>query len=157
MKTRKTIVLVIAATVLFCAGYSNADVSGMLDIEQIAKLTGDATWPGQFGWSVAISGNTAIVGARRDNNAYYSGSAYLFNATTGNQIAKFTANNAGERDKFGHSVAINGNTAVVELLSTIMMVEQSPALPIFSTPLPAIRSPNSTPTTLRRAVCLAVR
>ena len=40
-----------------------------------------------FGASVGINGNTAIVGARSDP----SGSAYLFDITTGSQLTKLTA------------------------------------------------------------------
>ncbi len=82
---------------------------------QIAKLTAsDAALDDQFGWSVAISGNMALVGAfRNDDEGSNSGSAYLFDVTTGNQIAKLTASDALAGDFFGASVAINGNTALV--------------------------------------------
>ncbi|NOY42289.1 MAG: hypothetical protein GXP26_10690, partial [Planctomycetes bacterium] len=82
---------------------------------QIAKLTAaDAAANDYFGISVAISGNTALVGAYRDDDAgNASGSAYLFDVTTGNQIAKLTASDAAAFDEFGDSVAINGNTALV--------------------------------------------
>jgi len=82
---------------------------------QLAKLTADDAAAGdRFGHSVAISGNTAIVGAfANDDAGGSSGSAYLFNATTGSQLAKFTADDAAEGDRFGFSVAISGNTAIV--------------------------------------------
>ncbi|PCI08911.1 hypothetical protein COB72_07455 [bacterium] len=82
---------------------------------QIAKLTAsDAAQLDEFGWSVAISGATAIVGARHDNDAgFRSGSAYLFNTVTGDQIAKLTASDAAENNWFGYSVAITGSTAIV--------------------------------------------
>lgn len=82
---------------------------------QRAKLmpndAGDFDW---FGWSVDISGNTAIVGAPRDDdNGSDSGSAYLFNVTTGAQLAKLTPSDGFEGDDFGRSVAISGNLAIV--------------------------------------------
>jgi len=83
---------------------------------QIAKLTAsDADAHDWFGRSVAISGNTALVGASGadDGGIYPVGSAYLFDVTTGNQIAKLTASDADEYDRFGWSVAISGNTALV--------------------------------------------
>ncbi len=68
----------------------------------------------QFGKSVAISGNTALVGAFGDNdNGLDSGSAYLLDITTGQQIAKLKASNGAARDEFGVSVAISGSTAIV--------------------------------------------
>ena len=83
--------------------------------EQIAKLLPDDGAEGDnFGGSVAISGTTAIVGAWRDgDNGPYSGSAYLFDTTTGEQIAKLLPDDGAEQDWFGGSVAISGATAIV--------------------------------------------
>ncbi|MCH8825057.1 MAG: FG-GAP repeat protein [Planctomycetes bacterium] len=81
---------------------------------QIAKLLADdgAEFDG-FGRSVAISGPPgkaiAIVGAYHDDdNGIISGSAYLFDTTTGRQIAKFLPDDGAEADWFGNSVAISG-------------------------------------------------
>ena len=80
-----------------------------------AKLTAsDAAEGDQFGWSVAISGDTAIVGAFRDENSV--GAAYVFRrdaAGTWTQTAKLTASDGGAFDVFGYSVAISGDTIVV--------------------------------------------
>jgi len=86
---------------------------------QLWKLTADeADSMDVFGSSVAISGNTAIVGAPGDDHAgSYSGSAYLFDVTTGNQLWKLTADDADTSDWFGSSVAISGNTAIVGAFS----------------------------------------
>jgi hypothetical protein len=82
----------------------------------------------QFGWSVAISGNTAVVGANREdstattvngdqtnNSALEAGAAYVFvrNAGTWSQQAYLKASNTGADDQFGYSVAISGDTIVV--------------------------------------------
>ncbi|MBI1783996.1 FG-GAP repeat protein, partial [Candidatus Sumerlaeota bacterium] len=69
---------------------------------------------GTFGWSVAISGNLAVVGAAYHgrSGAIGSGTAYVFNATTGLLLATLDPAVAGS-DKFGFSVAISGNLAVV--------------------------------------------
>ncbi len=82
---------------------------------QIAKLLPDDGAEGDwFGFSVAISGATAIVGAfLDDDNGNTSGSAYLFDTTTGAQIAKFLADDGAADDRFGFSVAISGPTAIV--------------------------------------------
>jgi len=82
---------------------------------QLFKLTAsDAAADDRFGFSVSISGNTALVGAWRDDDGGFdSGSAYLFDITTGNQIAKLTASDAAADDAFGRSVSISGNTALV--------------------------------------------
>ncbi len=82
---------------------------------QIVKLLpDDGAAQNLFGYSVAISGATAIVGAvRDDDNGPTSGSAYLFDTTTGRQIAKLLPNDGAAHDNFALSVAISGATAIV--------------------------------------------
>ncbi len=85
---------------------------------QIAKLLpNDGAVGDQFGWSVAISGTTAIVGSYRDDdNGYNSGSAYLFDLSdpaNPAQIAKLLANDGTADDFFGANVAISGCIAIV--------------------------------------------
>lgn len=83
--------------------------------DQLFKLTADdAAGNDRFGGSVAVSGNTAIVGASGDDDdGSQSGSAYLFDVSTGDQLAKLTAPDAASFDTFGVAVAISGNVAVV--------------------------------------------
>ena len=86
--------------------------------EQVAKLmASDAAHGDLFGWSVAISGNTALVGANWDDDAgNASGAAYVFERNAGGtwqEVAKFRANDTGAEDQFGWSVAISGTTALV--------------------------------------------
>ena len=71
-----------------------------------------------FGYSVAISGNYAIVGAYAEDDAggTYSGKAYIFDATTGSLLHTLHNPNAystSASDYFGCSVAISGNRVVV--------------------------------------------
>ena len=99
----------------------NGNVSGSAYLfdtntgRQIAKLLpGDGVAGDWFGYSVAISDTTAIVGAFHDNdNGSNSGSAYLFGTTTGLQTAKLLADDGTAFDHFGRSVAISGATAIV--------------------------------------------
>ena len=81
---------------------------------QVAKLLpNDGTAFDWFGYSVEITGQTAIVGAPRgDDNGTNSGSAYLFDITTGRQIAKLLPKDSAPQDAFGASVAISGTTAI---------------------------------------------
>lgn len=83
--------------------------------EQIAKLLpADGAADDEFGYSVGISGSTAIVGTwLDDDNGINSGSAYLFDVTTGQQIAKLLPNDGAADDRFGNAVAIYGSTAIV--------------------------------------------
>ncbi len=84
---------------------------------QIAKLSADdAATNDYFGTSVATSGDLALIGAPENDDAgSKSGSAYIFGEVDGiwRQISKLTADDAAEDDRFGHSVAISGETAVI--------------------------------------------
>ena len=71
-----------------------------------------------FGYSVAISGNYAIVGARNEDDidGNLSGKAYVFNVTTGalfNILDNPNAFGTSNGDRFGYSVAISGDRAIV--------------------------------------------
>src|SRR5438876_194744 len=81
-----------------------------------------------FGASVAISGDTMVVGAiaedsnatgvngnQNDNSAPYAGAAYVFvrNGTNWSQQAYLKASNTETYDEFGWSVAVSGDTLVV--------------------------------------------
>ncbi|HKQ47427.1 MAG TPA: thrombospondin type 3 repeat-containing protein [Phycisphaerae bacterium] len=85
---------------------------------QQAKLTAsDAAEEDWFGVSVAVSGDTAVVGAYSDDHAggTTAGSAYVFIRVNGDwtEQQKLTASDAAQDDRFGWSVAIAGDTAVV--------------------------------------------
>ena len=73
------------------------------------KLTAaDAAAGDQFGLSVSVSGDTAVVGAFGDDDAgSTSGSAYVFVRSGGawSQQAKLTAAGAAAGDQFGRSVS----------------------------------------------------
>ena len=99
-------------------GYSGSaylfDFSDPCNIIEIKLTVSDAAAGDEFGSSVAISGATALVGARWDDDAgTNSGSAYLFDVATGSQITKLTASDAAAGDEFGISGAISGITALV--------------------------------------------
>lgn len=96
---------------------------------QQAYLKASNTGAGdQFGISVAISGDTIVVGAQAeassatgvggnqtDNSAAGAGAAYVFtrNGTTWTQQAYLKASNTGAADSFGRSVSISGDVIVV--------------------------------------------
>ena len=83
--------------------------------KQLFKLTAeDAARDDNFGASVAIHGTTALVGAPLDDdNGSASGSAYLFDTTTGRQLFKLNPSDGSSSDRFGTSVALYGTTAIV--------------------------------------------
>jgi hypothetical protein len=97
--------------------------------QQQAYLKASNTGGGDFfGSSVAISGNTVVIGAvgedsnatgingnQSDNSASFSGAVYVFtrNGNSWSQQAYLKASNTEASDQFGRSVAISGNTVVV--------------------------------------------
>jgi len=75
----------------------------------------------EFGWSVAISGNTAVVGARNEDPDLgggpisQAGAAYVYVRSGTGWIleGKLAPRDARAGDTFGVSVAIEGNTVIV--------------------------------------------
>ena len=84
---------------------------------QQQKLTAsDAATLGEFGSSVAISGDTALIGALGDDEGgSVSGAAYIFTRSGGvwSQQQKLRASDAAANDSFGFAVAISGDRAVI--------------------------------------------
>ena len=95
-----------------------ADSSLALLAVQQAQLTApDGATNDYFGYSVAISGGTAVVGApfHPGGPTKGEGSAYVFtrSGATWTQQAQLTAGDRAAGDSFGASVAISGDTVVV--------------------------------------------
>ncbi|MFK7818367.1 MAG: Ig-like domain-containing protein [Planctomycetaceae bacterium] len=72
----------------------------------------------RFGYSVAISGTTIVVGARlKGDLGFKSGAAYVYefdqSANAFVQTQKLLDVDGGARGQFGHSVAIDGDTIAV--------------------------------------------
>lgn len=86
---------------------------GWADMTQTAKLTAsDAAIDDRFGISVAISGDTVIVGAGLRGAAYVfvkPGAGWVDMSET----ARLTASDGAAGDFFGWSVALSGDTVVV--------------------------------------------
>jgi hypothetical protein len=94
---------------------------------QTAALTPSDGGEG-FGTSVAISGNTIIVGAANASNLNHQtpqnqgpGAAYVFVKPASGwkdmtETAKLTASDGADGDAFGYNVSISGNTAAVGAL-----------------------------------------
>ncbi|MBI5762535.1 MAG: thrombospondin type 3 repeat-containing protein [Planctomycetes bacterium] len=91
--------------------------TGTVWTQQTKLIASDAAASDLFGSSVALSGDTAVVGATADDNAggANAGSAYVFvrSGTTWTEQTKLTASDAATSDQFGVSVSISGDTALV--------------------------------------------
>ena len=85
--------------------------------EEQKLVAGDAAPGDQFGYAVSLSGETALVGSYLDDaSGTDSGSAYVYEGDgTSSWVfqAKLTASDGTAADQFGHSVALDGERAVV--------------------------------------------
>lgn len=83
--------------------------------QQLFKLAASDGDDGDyFGWRVAIDGGRALVGAYQDDDfGSNSGSAYLFDITTGQQLHKLLPDHGAAWDLFGYDVSISDGLAVV--------------------------------------------
>jgi hypothetical protein len=91
--------------------------SGTTWSQQGQLIASDGATYDEFGVSVALWGDTVLVGAYADavGANTLQGSAYVFtrSGTTWSQQGKLTASDGAAEDRFGYSVALWGNTALV--------------------------------------------
>ena len=86
---------------------------------ETAKLTAsDRTDGDQFGFSVAVDGDTIVIGADALNETNRSGSAYVFTKPAAGwadstEAAKLTGSGTANGDRFGLSVAVAGVTVMI--------------------------------------------
>lgn len=125
------ITLILAASFWgFCGWFdSSAYSAGVDNLAQTAYIKASNTNPGDyFGRAVAICGDTMVIGAEAEesasgiingdqtnNSAPGAGAVYVY-VRSGNtcvQEAYLKASNAEENDRFGRTVAIEGDTIVV--------------------------------------------
>ena len=92
------------------------------DWTQVKKLTAsDGEEGDQFGSSVSLLGDIALVGASSNDNdddffGANAGAAYLFNKDSNsnwNEVKKFIASDREGNDQFGSSVSLLGDTALI--------------------------------------------
>jgi FG-GAP repeat len=87
----------------------------------VTRTASDGANADYFGWSVAISGDYAIVGAwyKTISGNTAQGAAYIFvrSGSLWTQQAQLTASDGAANDGFGRSVAISGDYAIVGALN----------------------------------------
>ena len=93
-------------------------------------LSGDGSWDegagliirngiasgDRFGWSVALSGDRALIGAdESDEKGNDSGAAYIFHRVNGvrKEEAKLVPADGASNYWFGYDVALSGDTAII--------------------------------------------
>ena len=82
-------------------------------LEQAELTAKDTATDDRFGWSVALAGTTALIGAPYKNSS--KGASYVFvrTGTSWTQQAELTAKDAATGDGLGFSVALSGTTALI--------------------------------------------
>lgn len=88
------------------------------EVQKLVAL--DRSEAAQFGFSVFILGDRAVIGAHYaldTDRVLASGAAYIFekDASTGDwaEVQKLVASDPGQQDQFGYSVAISGDYALI--------------------------------------------
>jgi hypothetical protein len=127
MKRIEIIAIAILTLFAACGTYSSRAQNAVLIAQQAyikasntgGPSTGEVGWGDGFGWSVAISGDTMVIGApdedsnatgvngnQTNNSARDSGAAYVFvrDGTNWIQQAYLKASNTEAMDVFGFSV-----------------------------------------------------
>jgi hypothetical protein len=90
--------------------------SGTTWTQQARLISADGAALDHFGTSIALSGDTAVIGASGNDQAGPdAGAAYVFvrSGTAWAQQAKLTAADGAGSDSFGASVALAGDTALI--------------------------------------------
>ena len=113
------------------AAYVFTRESGSVDWNQKTKLTAaDGEGFDEFGFSVALAGDTVVIGAPGDE--VIQGAIYVFSKpesgwpSSTTNATKLTAADGERGDLFGASVAVDGNTIVVGA-SGFQLTGESPA------------------------------
>jgi hypothetical protein len=85
--------------------------------QQANLFASDAGFLDQFGWSVAVNGDTAIVGAyqKQVGSNPLQGEAYVYvrSGSSWNEQQILLASDGAALDEFGYSVAVSGDIAIV--------------------------------------------
>lgn len=119
MRIVRTVLILLCFGILTLTNLSGAQPP--LSVQQLAELTPSMRSANDwFGISIAISGDTVVVGAF-DSNIEKFGTVYVYSKPphgwkSMTQVAALTASDSGEG--FGVSVAISGSTIVVGAANT---------------------------------------
>ena len=115
--------VLVEGSTAFVGAYGNNQFQGAVYVftesggtwTETQKLTADdGTSNAYFGYAIAVSGSTLVVGAWGDGSNL-QGAAYVFTESNGtwSQTQKLLPDDVQVQAKFGHSVAIDGTHAVI--------------------------------------------
>lgn len=118
--------------------YDVTDPSNPVLLKKLLASDGDAT--DDFGWSVAMEGDTLVVGSRTDDDIQPgAGSAYLFDISDPAnpvEITKMVASDTGANDTFGWSIEIEAGVAVIGASQADAPLANSGSAYLFDVTLP---------------------
>jgi hypothetical protein len=106
----------IALAMVFFLFFTPVPAGALTPLEVAKLVASDGASEDFFGYSVAVDGDTAVIGAYGDDNTgSNSGSAYVFIRSDGTwvQQARLAASDGASSDYFGYSVAVDGDMAVI--------------------------------------------
>jgi hypothetical protein len=115
--TTRSLVLLVALTALMAAAPGAARAQSWTKLKKLANPTGSTL--SDFGVSVAVSCDTAVVGARNAHGAKAgSGAAFVHERHEGGpnkwgRVATLIASNGAASDEFGAAVAVVGDTVFI--------------------------------------------
>ena len=112
----RPVVGVLVCCWLAASGVQAQRIAGPQLETEIELLADDGAFSDEYGLSVALNGDTVVVGSRRDqDNGVDSGSAYVYVRDNGvwTEEAKLLPIDGSAEDLFGHSVSISGDTALI--------------------------------------------
>ena len=114
------------------------DAGGKDNWGEVTKLTASDAESGDFfGDSVAVSGDTALIGGLgEDDGGSFAGAAYVFQRDDGGvnnwgEVKKLTASDAEAFSYFGTSVAVSADTALVGALQEAARGNDAGAVYVF--------------------------
>lgn len=117
----------------------NGQDSGSLYLYDVATtslivkvLPNDGAADDNFGEAVDLDQGIVAVGAHGDDDrGFLSGSAYLFNAATGAQLAKLLASDGSSNDFFGAAIAIDDGVVAVGAWADSIFFDHSGSVYLF--------------------------
>jgi uncharacterized protein (TIGR03437 family) len=83
--------------------------SGGVWTRQQELTASDGAWDDAFGYSVSVSGDTAVIGAPGNGAAY----VFVRSGGTWSKQQELTASDEAASDYFGYSVSVNGGTTLI--------------------------------------------
>ncbi|MBN1488707.1 MAG: FG-GAP repeat protein [Phycisphaerae bacterium] len=108
--------------------------SGLTWAQEMKLQASDWSDQAFFGWSVALSGDAAAIGAWGDaDNGTDAGAVYVFLDTGSGWVeqAKLTVDDGMPNDSFGRAVAVSGNTVVAGALGDGDNGDESGSVSVF--------------------------